>query len=85
MIRKLAVCAVVAFIPGLALAASPSTNGASPATTGASVTGDTKGDATVNSGTAVKSKVVKHRVAQKAKAKVKTQPASETKAETPKL
>ena len=83
MMRKLVLCAVVALVPGFALAAAPGTNGAAPNDT--HVTGtETKTDAVVKSDAkdsavkadvksdTVKAKAVHHRAGHKAGAKAKT-------------
>ena len=76
MIRKIALCAVIALAPGLALAAGASTP--VPADTHAVINADTKTDAVV------KGKAVRHTVAHKADAKVKASSTSDSKAESPK-
>ena len=70
MIRKMAICAIVALVPGFALAAVADTNGAAPAANAAPVAGaQDKSNVTVkNDATAkpdVAKKAVHHRGAHK--------------------
>lgn len=68
MIRKLAVIAVVALIPGLAFAAGTSTNAPVSDSATHAVSGDAKTDSSVKTEGVKPGKAVHHRVAHRTKA-----------------
>jgi hypothetical protein len=88
MLRKLVVVAVVALVPGFALAAGTDVVAPAPVDSAThAVSGDLKTDKSVKTDTSAKpAKVVRHRVTNKvAPDKAKAGTPSDSKTETPKL